>query len=85
MSILSIMDRWFWIELSPQNVVKINVHFYLLQPYLQHGKIEIHCLLSLYHNIITNMQKFEMSLKSDEPNIDTEGPVGYIGIVIIIL
>ena len=32
------------------------------------------------------MQKFEMSLKSDEPNIGSgESPIGYIGIVIIIL
>lgn len=31
------------------------------------------------------MQKFEMSLKSDEPNIGSEAPIGYIGIVIILL
>ena len=34
----------------------------------------------------THMQKFEMSLKSDEPNIgSSEPPIGIIGIVVIFL
>ena len=37
------------------------------------------------HFTLAHMQKFLMSIKSDEPNISTGKPVGYIGIVIILM
>ena len=42
-------------------------------------------MTQFFFNSYVNMQKFLMSIKSDEPNISTGKPVGYIGIVIILM